>query len=490
MNIFQKFSAVYLLLFVLPITTLSQAGKGAGGGGGSGSGGGGASGSGGATAGGAATTSNAPFESVMLAYGALDQSMQALARRTCQLAVKGDSTSAPLIVIIDQASLANLASYDGFERTARFLTTAYTNMRPSPSAATYLTSAAAAADTSISVGSVTGFAQNDTVQIDNELMLITAVDIVNNRLAVIRDPAPSTHSKFARAIDITQINGPPIMTANSDAAGAGGDVFSDITNAVAAVLIAGNTESSSTITIPDISAAIKLSTYLTQNESTTGCGIANNNTAAVGGEVVYPGVYGVSNSLQDFNSLVDNLTNARQLAIAGLSSIPIPSGQGAQMPLKLTAFNSFDATFNQFFQTWFAVNATTGQNGLAPIIEGYNLRKRLTAPLNAAGKPDRQVYAVFVNVAAAGGTLQDRKNALSALTTGDWIRYSGGVIVNQIVFRESSARTILFSDVSRYRTPLTHIKKPINKNSTHYGDDLGDMCAKDDKNCVKALTNQ
>jgi hypothetical protein len=80
-------------------------------------------------------------------------------------------------------------------------------------------------------------------------------------------------------------------------------------------------------------------------------------------------------------------------------------------------------------------------------------------------------------VAAAGGTQQDRKNILTALFTGDWIRYSGGVSVNVIVFKIAKAESsILYSNLLRFRTPLTKIKKPNHYNSSdNAGDNLNDL---------------
>jgi hypothetical protein len=339
-----------------------------------------------------ATASNAPFESVMLAYGALDQTMQALARRACLEAKRETAdTLPPLIVIIDQASLANLAAYDAFDKTARFLQIAFNSMTP-PRAT----------------------------------------------------PAAATGGSI--------------------------DTFADITNAIAAVLIASNTDTASTITIQDASAAVKLSAYLAQNSD----------CQKTGADVVYPGIYGTAADLEDFESTLKDVSNARADALKEVAKV---SGTGTQAPVQVTAFNSLDATYNQFLQSWFAINGTTGQSGLAPIVQGYGLRKRLR-------EDKRQVYEVYVNVAAGGGTQRVRKNALTALVTGDWISYSGGVIVNTMIFRKGDKPKVLYSDVLRYRTPLTRIQHPVAKDATHYGDNLGDTCPAGNPDCSSALKQQ
>jgi hypothetical protein len=77
------------------------------------------------------------------------------------------------------------------------------------------------------------------------------------------------------------------------------------------------------------------------------------------------------------------------------------------------------------------------------------------------------LLGIYLSISAAGGTQQDRKNLLTSLFTGDWIRYSGGVSVNVIVFKIANGKTakedksaILLSDLIRYRIPLGHVKKP------------------------------
>jgi len=458
-----------LLIVLIALSANAQPAKGAGAGNTGGGNPGGASNSGGpSAAGGSTAAGNAPFESVMLAYGALNESMQALAARTCSVAVKGaDNEEAPLIVIVDQASLSNLAAYDAFDRTARFLTSTYTSMVPPPSAFTFLTTAAAVGTTVINVNSASRVSVNDTLQVDQEQMLVTAVsgNAVTVQRAQNSTPA-AAHGNYAQVIDLTKINAQPSAVVTPAAAGAGGDVFSDIVNAVAAVLIAANSETGSTITIQDSSAALALFFNLSKD--------AKCQTSKP--QIVYPGIYGTGTDLTNFNSSLDQVINARATALAGLAAIqPQTAPQGAQPPMRLTAFNTLDTSFTQFFQSWFAANGTTGLSALTPIVQGFSLRQRLLMEKGATKTGyRRQVYVVYVSVAAAGGTLQDRKNAISALTTGDWIRYSGGVVVNAMVLSRSG-QAPLFSGVLRYRSPLTHIKKPIDPNSTHYGDNMGDV---------------
>jgi hypothetical protein len=67
-------------------------------------------------------------------------------------------------------------------------------------------------------------------------------------------------------------------------------------------------------------------------------------------------------------------------------------------------------------------------------------------------KPD--TYILYADVAAAGGTQRDVKNVFTLLT-GDWLSYSGGLIVN-VAMIKSSNTSLVFADTLRYRTDFTN----------------------------------
>lgn len=153
---------------------------------------------------------------------------------------------------------------------------------------------------------------------------------------------------------------------------------------------------------------------------------------------------------------------------------------------RVAAFNSLDASYNSFLTGLSAPNATTGQPLLSSILQGFRVRALMSCTLDPNDKDkkkidcpteDKPVVGIYVNVASAGGTQQDRKNLITAVIKGDWIRYSGGVSVNVIVFQLAGSKSgILFSDLIRYRTPLKTIKKPAGyKGAGSYGDNLGDI---------------
>ena len=158
---------------------------------------------------------------------------------------------------------------------------------------------------------------------------------------------------------------------------------------------------------------------------------------------------------------------------------------------RVAAFNSLDASYNSFLSGLSTPNATTGQPLLSSILQGFRVRALMSCTLDLSDKKklacptdEKPVIGIYVNVASAGGTQQDRKNLITAVVTGDWIRYSGGVSVNVIVFQVGGSKSgILFSDLIRYRTPLKTIKKPAGHNvAGTYGDNLGDIVIPSDSN--------
>jgi hypothetical protein len=122
----------------------------------------------------------------------------------------------------------------------------------------------------------------------------------------------------------------------------------------------------------------------------------------------------------------------------------------------VTAFNTIDSTYNAFLTALSTPNSTTGQSAESAAKQGYKLRALFEGAKN--GTP---VVGIYLSVAAAGGTQQDRKNLITAVFTGDWIRYSGGASLNVIIFKEASdGSQMLLSSLAKFRTQLTNIKSP------------------------------
>jgi len=277
------------------------------------------------------------------------------------------------------------------------------------------------------------------------------------------------------------------MAGESGASAAGIDTFADITSAVATAATASNTETSSSFTIPDPSPALVL---LRQMQKTTGCPPQlYGGVYSVGAGAVTVGGKTLNSVENEIKSLAQERVNALQAVhavdatgkVLANPTIPCqatatPTGTATNVILSvnsqepcIAAFNTLDATYNAFLTSLSSTNASTGQPALTSVLQGYRLRALFASTSAAAPK-----LGVYVNVAAAAGTQQDRKNLLTNLFTGDFIRYSGGVSVNTIVFLIASDNsTILYSDLLRYRTPLKQIGKPKNYDGkTNAGDNL------------------
>lgn len=150
----------------------------------------------------------------------------------------------------------------------------------------------------------------------------------------------------------------------------------------------------------------------------------------------------------------------------------ISPGTGGAQSSQVTAFSDLDTTYNSFITGLSTPNATTGQPPLSSILQGFRIRALL-----AQGVTSNPITAIYVNVGFAGGTQRDRKNLFTAIFPGDFIKYSGGVGVNVVVFKiAGDDSAILFSDFLRYRTPLKTISKPGCYNGAGTaGDNLGDL---------------
>jgi hypothetical protein len=91
----------------------------------------------------------------------------------------------------------------------------------------------------------------------------------------------------------------------------------------------------------------------------------------------------------------------------------------------------------------------SGAQGVTSLIQGAALNDLLN---------QNSTYVLYADVVAAGGTQRDIKNVLT-LITGDWIQYSGGLIVN-VALVHSKDTNLEFADTLRYRTGTARISNP------------------------------
>lgn len=107
--------------------------------------------------------------------------------------------------------------------------------------------------------------------------------------------------------------------------------------------------------------------------------------------------------------------------------------------------------------------------GITSVLQGAALQHLIRRP---------KTYILYASVAAAGGTQRVKKNLLTILFTGDWISYSGGLIVN-VALIDALDVSLVFADTLRYRTDFTHIKRPQESSSvesTNVGDNEESLC--------------
>jgi hypothetical protein len=387
----------------------------------------------------AAPASNAPIEVEWLAYGALDEVLQKVADYSCN-----PNSGFAKVVVVDTPALQALQAYDSFYEQAEALNAAFVQMAP-----------------------------------------------------------PS-------------------------GAGATIDIFADITSAITNAAIATTSESSYSFTIQDPTAAIVLLGKLNKEEfevcksayyggvyHSTGetpqpaakeggkkktppaaGGAANKNplppAAKEDDKKKTPSAAGQAANKKRLPSVAEELANLAKTRADTLRTIighdedipdacyakptPVTGSPGtaaisSQDPC-VTAFNSIDTTYNSFLAALSTPNATTGQPAISAAMQGYDIRA-----LFETADENSPILGIYLSIAAAGGTQQDKKNLITALFTGDWISYSGGASVNVVLFayagEKSSSSQILFSDLIRYRTPFTRIEKPRPPKSLNAADNLG-----------------
>jgi hypothetical protein len=128
---------------------------------------------------------------------------------------------------------------------------------------------------------------------------------------------------------------------------------------------------------------------------------------------------------------------------------------------KYATFADINSVYDQWIETLITsvgqnqtqLQATTtnpGMPGITSILQGAELENQLNAD---------NTYLLYADVVAAGGTQKDIKNILTVLFTGDWLHYSGGLVVN-VGLVTTKNPTIVFGDTLRYRTDFTTVKKP------------------------------
>jgi hypothetical protein len=339
------------------------------------------------------------FETVMLAHGALNELAEAVAQRVCN----ASPTVLPhhaTVIIYDQQSFQNLGAWQSFATGAEVLADAY-KILPVPN--------------------VPG-AQAPTPQ---------------NALT-----AGATTGSFLLG---------------------GADLGSLIT-----AIAASTSNSASTFTIPDSTMAVSL---MHQFERI-------NCDAHL---IYYPifGSYADKSSATDtVRNALQNLNDARRIAQENWNGVPAANSiYDASKNNIYTELNDLNAQYDLLLKNFLgAQGQSTGGGGGggpgsqtgSPAAGSQNTGSGGANPTNTSAgavsllqgaeleelieKDD--TYILYADVVAAGGTQRDIKNVFT-LFTGDWLSYSGGVVVNVALIKSKETR-LEFSDTLRYRSDFHH----------------------------------
>lgn len=111
---------------------------------------------------------------------------------------------------------------------------------------------------------------------------------------------------------------------------------------------------------------------------------------------------------------------------------------------------------------------TSGPVGYTSFVQGAELEELIQRD---------NTYILYADIVAAGGTQRDLKNIFT-LFTGDWISYSGGLIVN-VALIKSKDTTLEFAGTLRYRSKFAGFTKPTQSSlveSTNSGSNPYTLC--------------
>ena len=444
--------------------------------------------------------SNAPFEVEMLSYASLDQIMDKLTSRICK-------TGASKVVILDPPTLQNLESFDSFYANAEAIKTAFSAMTSAGGTGGGIDDFADITNAVATVATASTSETSYTFSIQDP----TAAIVLLNHLRSSKAPG-CTNVYYAGVYEVNDVNG-----ATTD----GTTPLNDASQELAAVAKTRNAALSEIVGQPPAAAPSPAPPPAAPPPAAaapsapaappSGGPPPSGGGASLGGAPIAPGAPAAA---------ATPCSATWTLAAGSTAANPVYT-ISSQDPC-IAAFNNLDGTYNSFLAGLSTPNATTGQPLLSSILQGYRLRALLqtasspavpksdvvgvaVAPLPNGASPSSgapppgetspagetppaaeasasprsasDILGIYLSIAAAGGTQQDRKNLLTALFTGDWIRYSGGVSVNVIVFHISGKSSeILYSNLLRFRTPLTKIKKPKSYNEEdNAGDNLKDL---------------
>jgi hypothetical protein len=361
-----------------------------------------------------ASGSSVAIEAQMLAFGALDHIAASIATTVCARLPEPQPREQPpvptsSVVIYDQASFATLQSYEAFIENAKAIVSLYESL----------------------------LTPDEFKELNKKL-----ADMMHKEHP--DRPAP-------RAIGLSSTIDP----------------FSDATSLLSAIAVSSNSESPGSITIPDSAMAVAVAKEL---KNSCDSKLLN---------VVYPPLFGNSSttdfSSADIQSDLQKIHDVRTFAVAKVEERNTKWMQDNKFPIGnpvLTgALTDVNGMYDSFMNSLLQVNSSSGGIGSGSVIQGYQLANVLAGPPEKNGSYKHPAFILLASVVSAGGTELDHKTLWTALSTGDKITYSGGLIVNVSLWHSDDKEPI-YSDLLRYRVPFSNVQQPSNLGNSTVGDNL------------------
>ena len=482
LNCFMLLLSISAALLAQPAKSSTSSGSTSGKGSGTGSGNSSQSGSGSGQSGGQGG-GTAYFETQMLAYGAVNQLSETIANEVCRL--PPDST----VILFDQVSFQNLQMWQSFKATAALLGDAYATLLTDDEADALnqplvkLASghgpswAGAAGFGALSglVGAIAASTTNNpsTFTIQDSTM---AVSIAHQVKRCQQAPAMVYYPLFG-----SYVNADPKKLVTDEL-----DKLNKVRKKAQDIVLRGNNASVSVggLTISPASASLLGSQTQQFTAASTGGGAAAVNWSILSGPgTISPnGLYTAPASAPNTQTAIiravsTTAPNAYATAIVTVGTLATGVTSTDARFLVLQDLNTqYDQLITSLLSSTSQATgnvAGTAPAGITSVVQGADLEDRLTKDTT---------YLLYADVVAAGGTQIDRKNVLTVLFSGDWISYSGGLVVN-VALAKTKENTLIFSDTLRYRTApglpfatIGHPKKSVRVESTNAGDNESSLC--------------
>jgi hypothetical protein len=406
-----------------------------------------------------AASSSAAIESQMLAFGGLDDIANAISVETCSRIFRNGSGDEQTVVIFDQASFANIQAYQGFIANAMALKSLYYSLLQTD--------------------------EYDKVEACGKSAIEKRSQLFPNS-----EEAQAVKQKKARAqaeadakrkaaCAAAEKAGQPCLEPRAIGLSPSIDPFSDATSLLSAIAVSSNSESPGSIVIPDSAMAVAFTNQMQQHCSSDARKLT----------IIYPPLFGKASvsdiSPSDIQSVLQELHDIRSCVIQRLDERndewvqrqpSAPKGAaGAQAPapgpsppavtsdpITTPALTDANGMYDSFMNSLFQVNSSTGAVGSGAIEQGYQLATALAGPMDqdkTEATYSHPAYILLASILSAGGTMRDHKTLWTALSTGDKITFSGGLVVNVALWQANSKMPV-YAGILRYRVPFSDVANP------------------------------